>query len=168
MPNKLSFKKHFYNPPPLHLFLKPKNHEDAALKRCVLHSDTRSLHNQAHVAVYNWLRKVCLHHSGMSTPSYQDICNFTLLHILTVFAPSQPDYSIPSHPMTLYSYVPLYLPYSARVWDLSKPPLTLDEAVSHPDCAQLRLAMDAELLSMRELGIFQPCDLPAGRKPISL
>ena len=60
---------------------------------------------------------------------------------------------------------PLRLP---RVFDLSKPPDNLCEAMVHPDADVWHAATDREHSSLMERGVFKPAHLPASRKAIGV
>ncbi len=53
-------------------------------------------------------------------------------------------------------------------WDLKKPPNSYAEACACPDVAAWRAAMDREISSLRDMGAFLECDLPPGKKPLTL
>jgi len=55
-----------------------------------------------------------------------------------------------------------------RAWDLKKPPNSYAEACARPDAAAWRAAMDREISSLRDMGAFLECDLPPGKKPLTL
>ncbi|KAF9005357.1 hypothetical protein BDZ89DRAFT_1049126 [Hymenopellis radicata] len=114
-PGKLSSKKHFYDPPPPHLSLARDDHQPSTPE------------------VYDWLHDVRSKHGGAPLPTYQDIRDYTSLHIFSALCSEDVEYSIPTHPVTLLSYTPPRFPHLARSWDLSKEPLTYEEAMARPD-----------------------------------
>ena len=57
---------------------------------------------------------------------------------------------------------------SNRNWDLTKPPSSYADACARPDAAAWRAAMDREISSLHDMGAFLECDLPAGKKPLTL
>jgi len=58
---------------------------------------------------------------------------------------------------------PLRLP---KIFDLSKAPMNYREAKAHPDADVWRAAMQRELDTLRDRGVFQPMTLPAGRRAV--
>ena len=55
-----------------------------------------------------------------------------------------------------------------RTYDLLKPPDSYHEACARSDAPVWRAAMEREMESLRSRNAFEPCVLPAGRKPIGV
>ena len=62
----------------------------------------------------------------------------------------------------------VFITTDARTWDLKKAPNSYAEACARPDASAWRAAMDREINSLRDMGAFLECDLPPGKKPLTL
>ena len=57
---------------------------------------------------------------------------------------------------------------SPKTWNLKKEPKSYAKACARPDAAAWRAAMDREISGLKDMGAFEECDLPPGKKPLTL
>ncbi len=109
------------------------------------------------------------------TPAARSAADATALMVAHAIAPADEYFSLDSmDSLVTTSYPTVFLmqafPYRSsvpRVWDLSKPLVTYQEAMAHPDCDAWWVAMDTEKSAMDDLGVFDPAPvlvLPKGKK----
>ncbi len=75
------------------------------------------------------------------------------------------------HPTVFLAQSLLYRSMAPQTWDLTRPPVTYQEAVARLDADQWRSAMETEKSAMDENSVFDPnlvVELPKGKKVIGL
>ncbi len=113
------------------------------------------------------------------TPAARSVADAAVLMVAHAIAPADKYFSLDSmDSLVTTPYPTVFLmqafPYRSsapRVWDLSKPPVTYQEAMARPDCDAWRVVMDTEKSAMDDLGVLDSAPvlvLPKGKNAIGL